>query len=137
MHYDQELFENWTLARLKELNKKGINFPNNTRRMALVRLLRLNENRNEISTQKLDHPTGGELPILGGERSRDPSENVHEENSILSGVESHDSAQINNNNDNTSNRVLVGLVSKLSSTVQNLQQNEVSLTNSEYFNSGT
>ena len=126
VHYDPELFENWTLARLKdELNSRGINFPNNARRMALVRLLRLNEN----STQSLDHPTRGELSILGGARSRDPSVIRHEENAILSAGESHDSPQINNNNDNSSNRVLVGLVSKLSSTVQDLQQNVVSLTN--------
>lgn len=40
-HYDPELFENWTIACLKEeLRNLNINFPVNARRMALVRILK-------------------------------------------------------------------------------------------------
>ena len=53
-HYDPKLLENWTLARLKEeLNKKGVRFPKNARRMALVRLLQHNMGENEVSAHRM------------------------------------------------------------------------------------
>jgi len=64
-HYDPELLENWTLARLKEeLNKKGVRFPKNARRMALVRLLQHNSGENEVSAQRNnDSSTRGHVNI--------------------------------------------------------------------------
>jgi len=132
-HYDPELLENWTLARLKEeLNKKGVRFPKNARRMALVRLLQHNMGENEVSTQRNDDSsTRGHVDIYSSARSHDSSQNARGDESVFGSEVSQDAPMINNNNNNgdtSNNRVLIGLVSKLSSTVQTLQQNVSSLT---------
>ena len=127
-----ELLENWTLASLKEeLNKKVVRFPKNAR-MALVRLLQHNTGENEVSTQRNDDSsTRGQVDIYSSARSHDSSQNAHGDESVFGSEVSQDAPMINNNNNNgdtSNNRVLIGLVSKLSSTVQTLQQNESSLT---------
>ncbi|CAG2199474.1 unnamed protein product [Mytilus edulis] len=110
--YDPELLENWTVNRLRsELISKNITFPTNAKRMALVRLLR-------PATSSVDdvsdggHDTMLAVPQESSVRSQNATPNVN-----------------NNNNDRTA--VLVDLVSKLSSNVQNLQQNVISLNNKE------
>ena len=46
--YDPDLYENWTMVRLKEeLRNRGIRFPINAKRMVLVRLLKNNETTND------------------------------------------------------------------------------------------
>ena len=64
-------------------------------------------------------------------RSHDSSQNASGDESVFRSAVSQDAPMINNNNNNgdtINNRVLIGLVSKLSSIVQTLQQNVSSLT---------
>jgi len=63
--------------------------------------------------------------------SHTSSQNARGDESVFGSAVSQDAPMINNNNNNgntSNNRVLIGLVSKLSSTVQTLQQNVSSLT---------
>lgn len=138
-HYDPELLENLTLARLKEeLNKKGVRFPQNARREALERLLQHNSGENKLSAQRNDDSsTRGHVDIYSSARSHDSSQNARGDESVFGSAVSQDAPMINNNNNNgntSNNRVLIGLVSKLSSTVQTLQQNVSSLASSQYIN---
>ncbi|CAC5394849.1 unnamed protein product [Mytilus coruscus] len=108
------LLENWTIARLKaELEKKNIAFPINAKRLTLVRILKRFENSDsEGITSNTTNARGGE--------------DTHGEEPINGSARSHDAPNTNNNYENTpsnDNRVLIGIVSKLSSTVQSLQQN--------------
>ncbi|CAC5415947.1 unnamed protein product [Mytilus coruscus] len=104
--YDPELLENWTLTRLRsELRSKNITFPTNARRMALVRLLKPSS-VDDISGS--GHDTMLAVPQESSARSQNAPKNIN-----------------NNNSDRTA--ILVDLVSKLSSNVQNLQQNVISL----------
>lgn len=155
--YDPELLENWTISRLKqELRNKGIHFSSNTRRMALVRLLRNHEQTGSTifgpaGTQqsrtcangspredgdlfgiaRSHDSTGNTTPtdIFGIARSRDALDtNNTMSNEISEGARSQNSQNVNNNGGDHTNRVLIDLVSKLSNTVQSLQQNVVTLT---------
>lgn len=131
-HYDPELIENWTLVSLKEeLNKKGVRFPKNARRMALVRLLQLNTGENAVATQRNNNSStrGDHMDIYSGARSHDSTQNARGDVSIcMFGSAVSQDASLINNGDTDNNRVLIGLVSKLSTTVQTLQQNVSSLT---------
>ena len=100
--YDPELRENWTISRLKEeLIKRGIRVPPQARRMALVRLL-----------QNSDHD------VSSGHDSM--SEDI---------AAFQDATRENVNNGDRRESALIEIVSKLSSTVQDLQQNVITLTN--------
>lgn len=116
VHYDPELFENWNTARLKEeLSKKGIRIPQNARRMSLVRLLRA---------------AGGETPAvrvqsLFGSARNQTTGTPRVVNNGDGGRSQNATRQNENNNDH---RVLIDLVSKVSATVQSLQQNVTRLT---------
>ena len=155
--YDPDLYENWTMVRLKEeLRNRGIRFPINARRMVLVRLLKNNETTNDshvnnVNGQQSQSSTLGDLTqqqclphdidsyaqvnssLLNSARSHDSAgaggvENTREDNAENGSARSHDAAHANNNGDFHSNRVLIGLVSKLSSTMQSLQHEVLNLT---------
>jgi len=69
--------------------------------------------------------------LLSSARSHDSAggvANAREDNAENGSVLSHDAAHVNNNVGFHSNRVLIGLVSKLSSTVQSLQHEVLNLT---------
>jgi hypothetical protein len=105
--YDPELLVNWTVARLrKELSKINVRVPLNSQRMTLVQLLC---NDNEESARS--HIASGQ--------------NVN--NEIV--VDQSQDASCTNNHGNNRASILTELVSKLSSTVQSLQQSVTTLNN--------
>ncbi|XP_063420821.1 uncharacterized protein LOC134706042 [Mytilus trossulus] len=125
VHYDPEMPENWTLVRLRqELNTRGIRIPPNTRRMALVRLLR--ESRQNIRSDAGRDNEGHADTILGSARSQNSTatdtttDHVHD--AILGSAASQDASA------ETNNRTLINIVSRLSTTVQSLQHNVTTLT---------
>ncbi|CAG2197022.1 unnamed protein product [Mytilus edulis] len=135
--YNPTLLENWTIARLKaELERKNIAFPLNAKRLTLVRLLKRYENSDSITSNTTNargeeargENTRGEEPINGSAVYHHalPLQNAR----VDGDPRSHDAPNINNNENTPSNdnRVLIGIVSKLSSTVQSLQQNVSGLT---------
>ena len=155
--YDPELYENWTILRLKEeLRKRGIQFPINARRMALVRLIKNHEMTNDSQFNNVNgQPSQSSIlgnrrqqqflqhdidsyahvnsSLLGSARSHDSADaggvaNARENNVGNESARSHDAANVDNNGGDHSNRVLIGLVSKLSSTVQSLQHDVLNLT---------
>jgi hypothetical protein len=106
--YNLELPVNWTAARLKStLNDRGIPFPANTRRSALLRLL----------TSGPEHFSNNATVQSNGDRSQQATLN---QNNNGSPQEQNGSAQ------NFS--MMVDIVSKLPSTVQPSQQNVINLT---------
>ena len=132
--YDPGLYENWTLQRLKEeLRQKGISFPQNARRMALVRILR-NANNSHDRTTILganDDTSSGDTSahVQQGARSHDAANiATPPDYNVIQSARSQNAPVVNNNGGDQGNRVLIDIVSKLSSTVQSLQQNVVTLT---------
>ena len=134
--YDPDLYENWTMVRLKEeLRNRGIRFPINAKRMVLVRLL--TDKKTMTQQQFLPHDIDSYAQVnsslLSSARSHDSAgaggvANTREDNAENGSARSHDAAHLNNNGGFHSNRVLIGLVSKLSSTVQSLQHDVLNLT---------
>lgn len=109
--YNPDLPVNWTAARLKEaLDSRGIAYSSNARRSALVRLYTESEFPGSINRTVNDSARSHDPPHINGDSSV---------------RRSRDAPQQNNNGDHG---VLIDLVSKLSSTVQSLQQNVVHLT---------
>ncbi|XP_056014069.1 uncharacterized protein LOC130052607 [Ostrea edulis] len=103
--YNPDLPENWTSAQLKEsLKSRGISFPANARRSVLIRL----HTDNTASA-----------------RSHNATENLHNDRDL---PRSHNATDQNSNGDDRQNNVLIDIVSKLTSTVQSLQQNVINLT---------
>ena len=124
--------------------------------MVLVRLLKNNETTNDshvnnVNRQQRQSSTLGDLTqqqflphdidsyaqvnssLLSSARSHDSAgaggvANAREDNAENESARSHDAAHVNNNGGFHSNRVLIGLVSKLSSTVQSLQHELLNLT---------
>ncbi|VDI30919.1 Hypothetical predicted protein [Mytilus galloprovincialis] len=137
--YNPTLLENWTIARLKaELERKNIAFPINAKRLTLVRILKRYENSDSITSNTTnargeeargeDSHTRGEEPLNG---SAVYHHALPQQNARVDGDPRSQDAPNTNNNENTpsnDNRVLIGIVSKLSSTVQSLQQNVSGLT---------
>lgn len=114
-NYDPELLENWTIVRLKEeLNKRNIPFPNNARRMALVRLLRpAIEATNENSAINASvRPS-----IYGSARSQDSMNNNGTHNAANQDGRSQGRDQI-----------FLDLIDSMSVTMQSLQRNVTDLT---------
>ncbi|XP_071181930.1 uncharacterized protein [Mytilus edulis] len=148
VHYDPEMPENWTLVKLRqELNTRGIRIPPNTRRMALVRLFR--ESRENISSDAGRNNEGHANTIFGSARSQNSTvtdtttDHVH--GAILGSARSQNSTATDTTTDHvhdallgsaasqdasveTNNRTLINIVSRLSTTVQSLQQNVTTLT---------
>ncbi|CAC5367438.1 unnamed protein product [Mytilus coruscus] len=126
VHYDPEMPENWTLIRLRqELNARGIRIPQNSRRMALVRLLR--ESGENVISDVGRNAEGHADTILGSVRSQnstatDTTINDHLHDALLGSAASQDASV------ETNNRTLINIVSRLSTTVQSLQQNVTTLT---------
>ncbi|CAC5383499.1 unnamed protein product [Mytilus coruscus] len=123
--YNPTLFENWTIARLKaELERKNIAFPLNAKRLTLYHIKHTNARGEEARGED----TRGEEPINGSAVYHHalPLQNAR----VDGDPRSHDAPNTNNNENTPSNdnRVLIGIVSKLSSTVQSLQQNVSGLT---------
>ncbi|CAC5412752.1 unnamed protein product [Mytilus coruscus] len=106
--YNPTLFENWTIARLKA------DITSNT--------------TNARGEEARGEDTRGEEPINGSAVYHHalPLQNAR----VDGDPRSHDAPNTNNNENTPSNdnRVLIGIVSKLSSTVQSLQQNVSGLT---------
>jgi len=97
--YNPEILENWTLARLREeLKRRNITFRSNARRMALVRLLREGEQRNQ---------DGGETTTSDLEMPEVLTHNAPVVNDVFQDGSAHTSA-------------LVDVVSSLTDTVSNL-----------------
>ncbi|VDI01036.1 Hypothetical predicted protein [Mytilus galloprovincialis] len=148
VHYDPEMPENWTLVKLRqELNTRGIRIPPNTRRMALVRLYR--ESRENISSDAGRNNESHAITILGSARSQNATatdtttDHVHD--AILGSARSQNATATDTTTDHvhdallgsaasqdasveTNNRTLINIVSRLSTTVQSLQQNVTTLT---------
>ncbi|CAC5415197.1 unnamed protein product [Mytilus coruscus] len=114
-----------TIARLKaELERKNIAFPLNAKRLTLVRLLKRYENSDSITSNTTNargeeargEDTRGEEPINGSAVYHHalPLQNAR----VDGDPRSHDTPNTNNNENTLSNdnRVLIGIVSKLSST---------------------
>ncbi|CAC5405182.1 unnamed protein product [Mytilus coruscus] len=126
VHYDSEMPENWTLIRLRqELNARGIRIPQNSMRMALVRLLR--ESGENVISDAGRNVEGHADTILGSARSQnstatDTTINDHVHDALLGSVASQDASV------ETNNRTLINIVSRLYTTVQSLQQNVTTLT---------
>ncbi|CAG2224002.1 CD206 [Mytilus edulis] len=121
-----------------ELERKNIAFPINAKRLTLVRILKRYENSDSITSNTTnargeeargeDSHTRGEEPLNG---SAVYHHALPQQNARVDGdPRSQDAPNINNNENTPSNdnRVLIGIVSKLSSTVQSLQQNVSGLT---------
>lgn len=101
--YNPDLPENWTSAQLKDsLKSRGIAFPGNARRSALIRL-----HTDNVASAR-PHNATGQL------NSDAP--------------QSHNTPDQNKNGGDRQNNTLVDIVSKLTSTVQSLQQNVINLT---------
>ncbi|VDI64285.1 Hypothetical predicted protein [Mytilus galloprovincialis] len=114
--YDPVLKENWTLLRLRqEVTRLKLNVPKNAKRLTLVRILNSVENSSHS-----DNTT----------ETVDISDIADEANTIYGGARSHN-APVRNQEDHVAptttssneGRTLINLVSRLSSTVQSLQQN--------------
>ncbi|VDI30344.1 Hypothetical predicted protein [Mytilus galloprovincialis] len=143
--YNPTLLENWTIARLKaQLERKNIAFPINAKRLTLVRILKRYENSDSITSNTTnargeeargeDSHTRGEEPLNG---SAVYHHALPQQNARVDGDPRSQDAPNTNNNENTpsnDNRVLIGIVSKLSSTVQSLQQNVSGLTGKSAYN---
>ncbi|CAC5361185.1 unnamed protein product [Mytilus coruscus] len=117
--------------------KKEYPFPINAKRLTLVRILKRYENSdsegitsnttNARGEEARGEDTRGEEPINGSAVYHHalPLRNAR----VDGDPRSHDAPNTNNNNENSNdNRVLIGIVSKLSSTVQSLQKNVFGLT---------
>ncbi|CAG2203843.1 unnamed protein product [Mytilus edulis] len=110
--------------------------PIGAKRLTLVRLLKRYENSDSITSNTTNargeeargENTRGEEPLNGSAVYHHalPIQNAR----VDEDPRSHDAPNINNNENTPSNdnRVLIGIVSKLSSTVQSLQQNVSGLT---------
>lgn len=120
-HYDPELFENWTIARLKEeLKNMNVNFPVNARRMALVRILK--QAKNDCSSLDIDR--------RGSRNDQDASPNDAAVNNLEDRpISLFGSARANQDGRaQYREREIIDIVGKLSNTVQSLQQNVTNLT---------
>lgn len=122
INYDPELPENWTLSRLKdELRQRNITFPQNARRMALVRLFRNRAtDTSRMDSELLQHTTIPRMDTL-----QDPASPVIH---VLSSARSRDSVVVNNNNNHgrpqsDTEKTLTDIVSRLTETIQNYQTN--------------
>jgi len=122
-HYDPELFENWTIARLKEeLRNLNINFPVNARRMALVRILK--QAKSDLSSIDTDR--------RGSRNDQDTS--THDANADVNNLEDRPISLFGSARANQDGRAqyrereIIDIVGKLSNTVQSLQQNVTNLT---------
>ena len=145
--YDPDLYENWTIVQLKEeLRNRGIRFPINARRMALVWLLKNFETTNDSHFNNVNGQQS-QSSILGDRAQQqfkpyDVDSYAHVNSSLLSSVwthdsagaggianarednaengsaRSHDAANVNNYGGDHSNRVLIGLVSNLAFIIQ-------------------
>ena len=95
--YDPDLYENWTMVRLKEeLRNRGIRFPINAKRMVLVRLLKNNETTNDshvnnVNGQQSQSSTLGDLTQQQF-LPHDIDSYAQVNSSLLSSARSHDSA---------------------------------------------
>ena len=104
--YNPDLPENWTSAQLKDsLKSRGISFPANARRSLLIRLY----TDSVASARSLNAAVQLSDPPINAQRS-------------------HSAMDQNNNGGDRQNNALVDIVSKLTSTVQSLQQNVINLT---------
>jgi hypothetical protein len=104
--YNPDLLENWTSAQLKDsLKSCGISFPANARRALLIRLY----TDSVLSARSLNAAVQLSDPSINAQRS-------------------HSAMDQNNNGVDCQNNALVDIVSKLTSTVQSLQQNVINLT---------
>ena len=124
--YNPELYENWTMERLREeIRLRNLRVPATARRMAIVRILRNQEQGvNRDSLQE---------PIRIDEAGVDHN-SLHVGNSASRVARSQNATAPNvsdvNNLDNNRDRqsALMEIVSKLSTNMQSLQQNVITLT---------
>ena len=123
-HYDPELFENSTIARLKEeLRNLNINFPVNARRMALVRILK--QAKSDFSSLDTDRR---------GSRNDQDTSSTHDANADVNNMEDRPISLFGSARANQDGRAqyrereIIDIVGKLSNTVQSLQQNVTNLT---------
>ena len=95
--YDPELLENWTIDCLKqELRRKGIHFPQNARRMALVRFLRNNHEGHTLQSQSsATNSPRADVDLFGSARSHDATGNTTP-NDLFSISRTHNATNINN-----------------------------------------
>ncbi|XP_048778466.1 uncharacterized protein LOC125682096 [Ostrea edulis] len=112
--YNADLPANWTAACLKQtLNARGMSFPTNARRSVLIRLL--SNGPEQLSDSARSH--NATVSDNGDLRSQDAT--VHNNNN--GGLQATSGGSQNQ-------AVVIDLVSKLTLTVQSLQQNVINLT---------
>ncbi|VDI15266.1 Hypothetical predicted protein [Mytilus galloprovincialis] len=115
--YDLALKENWTLLRLRqEVTRLKLKVPKNAKRLTLVRILNSVEDSlhsdNTTETVDISDIADEANTIYGGARSHNAPVRIQE-----------DHVAPTNGTSSNEGRTLINLVSRLSSTVQSLQQN--------------
>ncbi|CAC5373070.1 unnamed protein product [Mytilus coruscus] len=121
VQYDPVLKENWTLLRLRqEVSRLKLKVPKNAKRLTLVRILKSAEDSSRSNNiaetaDNISDIAEEATSIYGGARSHDASVRIQQEHVVSTSTPSNEG------------RTLINLVSRLSSTVQSLQQNVSSL----------
>ncbi|CAG2198379.1 unnamed protein product [Mytilus edulis] len=115
--YDPALKENWTLLRLRqEVTRLKLKVPKNAKRLTVVRILNSVEDSshsdNTTETVDISDIADEANTIYGGARSHNAPVRIQE-----------DHVAPTNGTSSNEGRTLINLVSRLSSTVQSLQQN--------------